>query len=91
MRVALGASRGDLLWLVMRQAGAMLLMGVALGSGLALASGRLVAGFLYGVSAHDCKTLVGAATLLFISGLTAAYLPARRAAGADPMEARRAE
>jgi putative ABC transport system permease protein len=91
VRIALGASRGNLLWLVMRQAGAMLLMGVALGSSLALASGRLVSGFLYGVSAHDGKTLVGAATLLLISGLAAAYLPARRAAGADPMEALRAE
>ena len=91
VRIALGASRGDLLWLVMRQAGAMLLLGVVLGSGLALASGRLVGGFLYGVSAHDGATLVGAAMLLLISGLTAAYLPARRAAGADPMEALRAE
>ena len=91
VRIALGASQGDLLWLVMRHAGAMLLLGVVLGSGLALASGRLVGGFLYGVSAHDGATLVGAAMLLLISGLTAAYLPARRAAGADPMEALRAE
>src|SRR3984957_10206042 len=91
VRIALGASRGNLLWLVMRQAGAMLLTGVALGTILALASGRLVGGFLYGVSAHDGATLVGAAMLLLISGLTAAYLPARRAAGADPMEALRAE
>jgi predicted permease len=91
VRIALGASRGNLLWLVMRQAGAMLLMGVALGTVLALASGRLVGGFLYGVSAHDGKTLVAAATLLLLSGLMAAYLPARRAAGADPMEALRAE
>jgi predicted permease len=91
VRIALGASRGNLLWLVMRQAGAMLLMGVALGTVLALASGRLVGGFLYGVSAHDGKTLVATATLLLLSGLMAAYLPARRAAGADPMEALRAE
>ena len=69
----------------------MLLAGVVLGSGLALASGRLVRGFLYGISAHDGWTLVGAAALLFLSGLVAAYLPARRAAGADPMEALRAE
>jgi predicted permease len=91
VRIALGASRGNLLWLVMRQAGAMLLTGVALGTILALASGRLVGGFLYGVSAHDGRTLIGAATLLLISGLIAAYLPARRAAGADPMEALRTE
>jgi predicted permease len=91
VRIALGASRLNLLWLVMRQAGTMLLMGVALGSVLALASGRLVGKFLYGVSAHDGKTLVVAATLLSLSGLAAAYLPARRAAGANPMEALRAE
>jgi predicted permease len=91
VRVALGASRANLLWLVMRQAAAMLLTGVALGSGLALSSGRLVRGFLYGVSVHDGWTLVEAGILLFISGLAAAYLPARRAAGADPMEALRAD
>ena len=91
VRIALGASRGNLLWLVMRQAGAMLLIGVALGSVLALASGRLIGGFLYCVSAHDTETLIAAATVLLISGLAAAYLPARRAAGADPMEALRAE
>jgi predicted permease len=91
VRVALGASRVNLIWLVMRQAGAMLLIGVALGSGLALASAQLVRGFLYGVSVHDGWTLVAAAMLLFLSGLAAAYLPARRAAGADPMEALRAE
>jgi predicted permease len=91
VRIALGAPRGNLLWLVMRQAGAMLLVGVAIGSGLALASGRLVRGFLYGVSAHDGWTLAGAAALLFACGLIAAYVPARRAASVDPMEALRAE
>jgi predicted permease len=91
VRIALGAQRGNLLWLVMRQAGAMLLVGVVVGVGLALASGRLVTGFLYGVKAHDGWTLAGAAVLLFLSGMLAAYLPARRAAGVNPMEALRAE
>jgi predicted permease len=91
VRIALGARRGNLLWLVMRQAGAMLLAGVAVGGALALASGRLVRGFLYGVSAHDGWTLAGAAALLLASGMMAAYLPARRAAGVDPMEALRTE
>jgi ABC-type antimicrobial peptide transport system permease subunit len=91
VRIALGARRGHLLWLVMRQAGAMLLAGVAVGAALALASGTVVRGFLYGVNAHDGWTLAGAAALLSASGLVAAYLPARRAAFVDPVEALRAE
>jgi hypothetical protein len=91
VRIALGASRARLLWLVMRQAGAMLLVGVAAGSGLAYAAGRLVRGFLYGVSAHDGWTMAAAAALLLGSGLIAAYLPARRAASVDPMRALRTE
>ncbi|MFP5228235.1 MAG: ADOP family duplicated permease [Acidobacteriota bacterium] len=91
LRIALGAQRGNLLWLVLRQAGAMLLTGVAVGLGLAWVSGRLVRGFLYGVQAHDAWTLAGAALVLFASGMLAAYLPARRAAGVNPMEALRSE
>jgi predicted lysophospholipase L1 biosynthesis ABC-type transport system permease subunit len=91
LRIALGAQRADLSWLVLRQAGGMLLIGVAVGAGLAWASARLVRGFLYGVQAHDGWTLAGAAVLLFLSGMLAAYIPARRAANVDPMEALRAE
>ena len=91
VRIALGAERGHLLWLVMRQASLMLLSGVAVGTGLAYASARLVQGFLYGVKAHDAWTLAGAAVVLLACGLAAAYLPARRAAGVNPMEALRAE
>lgn len=91
VRIALGAPRGNVLWLVLRQAGAMLLAGVAVGVAMALASGRLAHGFLYGVKAHDGWTLAGAALVLFVSGMLAAYLPARRAAAVDPMEALRSE
>jgi predicted permease len=91
VRIALGAPRANVVWLVMRQAGVMLVVGVAVGSGLALASGRLARGFLYGVKADDAWTLAGAAVVLFVSGMLAAYLPARRAASVDPMEALRAE
>jgi predicted permease len=91
VRIALGAPRGNLLWMIMRQAGVMLLIGVAVGSGLALASDRLLRGFLYGVNAHDGWTLALAAILLFSCGMLAAYLPARRAARVDPMQALRAE
>ena len=91
VRIALGASRGTLLWMVMRQAGFMLITGVAAGTGLALASGKLVNRFLYGVGAHDTWTIAGAASLLLACGLLAAFIPARRAAGVDPMQALRAE
>lgn len=77
--------------MILRQAAVMLLIGVVIGTGLAWVSGRLVRGFLYGVSAHDGWTLAGAAVLLLASGLLAAYLPARRAAGVDPMTALRTE
>ena len=91
VRIALGAPRGNVLWLVLRQAGAMLMAGVTVGIGLALASGRLARGFLYGVKPHDTWTLAGAAALLFACGMLAAYVPARRAARIDPMEALRVE
>ena len=91
LRIALGAQRGNLLWLVLRQAGTMLLAGVVVGLGLAWVAGRLVRGFLYGVHPHDAWTLAGASVVLFASGMMAAYLPARRAAGVNPMEALRAE
>ncbi len=91
IRIALGASRGNLLWMVMRQAGVMLIAGVAVGMGLAFASGKLVGRFLYGVRANDPWTMIAAPTLLLFVGFIAAYLPARRAATLDPMEALRAE
>jgi ABC-type antimicrobial peptide transport system permease subunit len=56
-----------------------------------MASARLIQGFLYGVTAHDGWTLACAAVLLFLSGLSAAYLPARGAASVDPVKALRAE
>jgi ABC-type antimicrobial peptide transport system permease subunit len=61
------------------------------GTALALASARLIQSFLYGINAHDGWTLACAATLLLVSGLSAAYLPARAAASVDPMKALRAE
>jgi ABC-type antimicrobial peptide transport system permease subunit len=69
----------------------MLVCGVVIGLGLAIASGRVVRSYLYGVSARDGWTLGFVALTLMGIGLLAAYLPARRAAAVDPMEALRAE
>ncbi len=91
IRIALGAPRGNLLWLVMRQAGTMLLFGVAVGAVLAWLSSRFVRSFLYGVNAHDGWTLASAAVLLCACGLLAAYIPARRAARVNPIVALHAE
>ena len=91
IRIALGAPRGNLLWLVTREAGVMLLISVMAGGPLAWATARFIRSYLYGVSAHDVWTLAAAATLLGASGLPAAYIPARRAAQVDPIVALRAE
>jgi predicted permease len=91
VRIALGAQRRDVVSLVMQQACIMLLVGLALGTTLAMASARLIRGFLYGVTAHDGWTLACAALLLLLSGLSAAYLPARGAASVDPVRALRTE
>jgi ABC-type antimicrobial peptide transport system permease subunit len=91
IRLALGAQRKQLIWLVLRQAGWMLLAGVVTGLAASFLSSRILANFLYGVKADDALTLCVASVLLMGIGLAAAYVPARRAAGVDPMQALRAE
>jgi predicted permease len=91
VRFALGAGRGDVVWLVMRQAGILIASGVAVGLALAFLSGKLVRSYLYGVSPHDGWTLAAVAMVLTLAGAVAAYLPALRAAEVDPVEALRAE
>jgi predicted permease len=91
LRFALGAARGDVVWLVMRQAGVLVISGVTLGLVLAFLSGKLVRNFLYGVSPHDGWTLAAVALVLMFAGAVAAYLPALRAARVDPVEALRTE
>jgi predicted permease len=91
VRLALGAPRGSIIQLVLKQAGWMLLGGAAIGALLAYFSSRTLAGFLYGVKPSDLWTMLVVSTVLLVSGMIAAYLPARRAAHVDPLEALREE
>ncbi len=91
IRIALGAQRGRVMALVLRQAGGMLLCGLSVGLALAYASSRLLRSLLYGVHPRDPWTMGVVTLVLLCGGLAAAYLPARRAAAVDPMEALRSE
>jgi predicted permease len=91
LRLALGAQREDILSLVLRGAGALLLAGTAIGIGVSLAAARLLHGFLFGVKQNDVPTLVCASLLLLLVGTFAAWVPARRASRLEPMEALRTE
>jgi predicted permease len=91
IRMALGASGGSVVWLVMREVMLLVGLGVAIGLPAALALTRLVRAQLFGVDPGDgltlCLATVGIAAVALLSG----YLPARRATGIDPMRALRWE
>jgi putative ABC transport system permease protein len=91
IRVALGASRADLLMLVVRQGLVLALIGSAIGIAGALSLSRLMSSQLYGVSPTDPVTFVGVSVLLTVVALAACYIPARRAMQVDPMVALRYE
>jgi predicted permease len=91
VRMALGADHHDVLWLVMRDALRLVLIGAALGVPAALASARLVASQLFGISAADPGAVMAATLALLAVAAVAGYLPARRATRVDPLVALRCE
>ena len=91
IRMALGASRGDVLAMVLAKAAALLGIGVAIGMAGALGSGRLLSGLLFGVGAADPQALLSSVAVLAAVALSAALLPALRATRVDPMVALRYE
>ena len=91
IRMALGAQRSEIVRIVTRDGGKLALLGIAIGAGAALISTRLMSSLLFGVSASDPVTFVVIALLLAIVTLMASYIPARRAAGTDPITALRGD
>jgi ABC-type antimicrobial peptide transport system permease subunit len=91
LRVALGAQRKDLLRMVLAQAARLAISGTVLGLVLALSLGRVVQTLIYGVSAADPLVFVSVVLLVPAVALLAAWIPARRAARSDPMQALRTE
>lgn len=91
VRIALGAERATVYQLILREAGRLTISGVILGLACSLAATGLLRSLLYGVRSWDVPTLVGVAAALGISALLASYIPARRAASVNPVDALRAE
>jgi putative ABC transport system permease protein len=91
VRVALGAEKSDVMWLVVGQGFKIALSGVAIGVAAALGLSRFFSSLLYGVQATDPLSLAAVSLLLGAAALLACYIPARRATKVDPIEALRCE
>jgi putative ABC transport system permease protein len=91
IRMALGARQSQVLALMLNSALRMLALGTLFGLPAAWVTSRVVSSMLFGLTADDPTTIVGAVTVLFVTGLVAAYIPARRATRIEPLVALRCE
>jgi predicted permease len=91
IRKALGALPWDVAWPILREALILAVIGVAIGLPVALTLVRLIKSVVYGIKPYDPLTMIGAAGLMIVVAVFAAWIPARRAAKVDPMEALRYE
>jgi ABC-type antimicrobial peptide transport system permease subunit len=91
IRLALGASRENVLSMVLRESLVLVGVGAAIGVPIALALGTLISSRLFGVAATDPITIIAATALMISVAALASFLPARRASQVDPMIALRWE
>jgi predicted lysophospholipase L1 biosynthesis ABC-type transport system permease subunit len=91
IRMALGAQRGTVVWMVLRDVLTLALVGLAISLPAALGASKLVESLLFGVKADDPQAMAAAVAILLSAALLAGYLPARKASRIDPMTAVRHE
>jgi len=91
LRLALGASRPHVIWLILKEASRLAAIGLGIGLVGSALVGRTMQTTLYGVEAIDFSVIVSVGVILFVAALLASYLPARRAAMIDPMKALRTD
>jgi ABC-type antimicrobial peptide transport system permease subunit len=91
VRMALGATRGNVVWMVLRRAGVLMLIGLVMGGAAAWYLSAGVRTFLFQVQPNDMGIFAAALAVLAGAGLLASAMPARRAAAVDPLIALRSE
>jgi ABC-type antimicrobial peptide transport system permease subunit len=91
IRMAMGADRGKVVWLVMREVALMAAIGIGIGLPAAWGLSQFIRALLFGLEPHDAATLVAATLILAAVSLVAGYIPAARATRVDPLVALRYE
>ena len=91
IRMTLGADRGEITGMIIRESGMLLAAGIGVGIPLSIGGSRAASSMLFGLKPYDPVTLAISATLLAVVAVAASYIPARRAAKVDPMVALRYE